>query len=105
MYSAVQKRARRTIKDCYAFIDGNMKQANTTYSVGDSFTGVDAFLLVFYPSGIRIKIDMDAGYPSYAALAQKLLKRESVIAARKVHVRMLGRSLDRIDRFHMLLSI
>lgn len=88
VYPLVKEKARQTIKDCYTFIDGKLKQANTAYSVGDSFTGVDAFLLVFYLWGIRIKIDMDAGYPAYAALAHRVLERESVIAAQKVHVRM-----------------
>lgn len=88
VYPAIKEKATQTIKDCYAFIDGKLQKANNAYSVGDSFTGVDAFLLVFYLWGIRIKIDMDARYPSYAALAHRLLQRESVIAARKVHVRM-----------------
>ncbi|KAL7813048.1 hypothetical protein V8C26DRAFT_171055 [Trichoderma gracile] len=87
-HTAVQEKARQTIKDCYAFIDAKLQQSGTTFSVGDFFTGVDAFLLVFYLWGIRIDIDMDGGYPSYAALARILLQRESVIEARKVHASM-----------------
>lgn len=88
LYPAVQEKAKQTIKDCYAFVDGKLRESKSTNSVGNSFTGVDAFLLVFYLWGIRVNIDMDADYPSYAALAQRLLQRESVIEARKFQVRM-----------------
>ncbi|KAM0517028.1 hypothetical protein ACHAPE_005140 [Trichoderma viride] len=88
LYAAVQERARQTIKDCYAFVDGKLSDSKSTNSVGDSFTGVDAFLLVFYLWGIRSNIDMDTDFPAYAALAHRLLQRESVVEARKVHGRM-----------------
>ncbi|PTB35746.1 uncharacterized protein TrAFT101_010592 [Trichoderma asperellum] len=88
LYPAVQEKARQTIKDCCAFVDGKLRDAKSTNSVGNSFKGVDAFLLVFYLWGIRFNIDMDTVYPLYAALAHRLLQRESVIDARKVHVRM-----------------
>ncbi|KAL6903187.1 hypothetical protein GGI43DRAFT_433246 [Trichoderma evansii] len=88
LYSAVQEKARQTIKDCCAFVDGKLSESKNTNSVGNSFTGVDAFLLVFYLWGIRVNIDMGTDYPAYAALAHRLLKRESVIEAQKVHVRM-----------------
>lgn len=87
VYPAVQEKAMQTIKDCYTFIDGKLHQAKGIYSVGISFTGVDASYLVFYLWGIRVKIDMEE-YPSYVALAHRLLQRESVVESRKVHVRM-----------------
>ncbi|KAL7920125.1 hypothetical protein ACQKWADRAFT_322445 [Trichoderma austrokoningii] len=88
LHAVVQEKARQTIKDCCAFVDGKLSQSKSTYSVGNYFTGVDAFLLVFYLWGIRANIDMDTDFPTYAALAHRLLQKESVIEARKVHVRM-----------------
>ncbi|PTB62674.1 hypothetical protein BBK36DRAFT_1128544 [Trichoderma citrinoviride] len=88
MYTVLIEKARQTIEDCYAFIDEKLKQSGAIFSVGDYFTGVDAFLLVFYLRGIRINVDMDGRYPSYAALAHNLLRRDPVIEAHKVHVQM-----------------
>jgi len=57
------------------------KRLSGTFSTGEDFTAVDAFLLVFYRWGNGIGIDMAATFPQYASFAGALLQRPSVAAA------------------------
>lgn len=51
------------------------------HAVGDSFTVVDPYLLVFYRWGDAHGFNMRENYPKYTNLVMELVKRESVRAA------------------------
>jgi glutathione S-transferase len=78
LYSNLQKHADVNIRDCYAEIEGRL---SGVHSVGNAFTVVDAYLLVFWRWGKNIGIDMGSEYPKYSALASAVLGRDSTKAA------------------------
>ncbi|KAH8669149.1 glutathione S-transferase [Xylariales sp. PMI_506] len=86
LYPAVREKSLEAVKDCYSLIDTKLKASGSMYAVGDAFTVVDPFLVVLYCWASRLGLEMEAAYPSYARYAKELLKSESVIEARKVHV-------------------
>ncbi|KAH8806133.1 glutathione S-transferase [Xylogone sp. PMI_703] len=88
LYPIVQKKGLQTIKECYTVIENKLTAAGSEYAVGNSFTIVDPFLLVLYRWASRLDIDMEADYPRYATWANRHWKRESVISALKVHVKV-----------------
>ena len=78
LYDSLKKRAVVTIRECFSDIEGKLSAA---HSVGNSFTVVDAFLLVFWRWGKSIGIGMEESYPKYSALASAVLDRDSTKAA------------------------
>ncbi|MGI6853101.1 glutathione S-transferase N-terminal domain-containing protein [Mesorhizobium sp. 1B3] len=78
VFENIRTKARRTIADCFETID---RRLSSTYSTGQNFTAVDAFLLVFYRWGNGIGIDVATAFPRYASFAEPLLQRPSVAAA------------------------
>jgi glutathione S-transferase len=46
--------------------------------VGQAYTAVDPYLLVFFRWGNRIGIDMRGGYPQWTAHAERVLQRPAV---------------------------
>jgi glutathione S-transferase len=78
IFDRLQAKAKSTIADCFATIEGKLSGAHST---GGAFTAVDPFLLVFYRWGNNIGLDMPATYPRYTALAHGLTRRASVAAA------------------------
>ena len=77
-FDGIRAKGRRTILDCFQLIE---RKAMTPYSVGDGFTAVDPYLLVFYRWGNGVGIDMSDACPRYTAFARELVQRESVKAA------------------------
>lgn len=78
VFEGIRARARRTIFESFDLVEHRLRGS---YSVGDGFTTVDPYLLVFYRWGNGIGIDMPATYPAYTALAHELVRRDSVAAA------------------------
>lgn len=76
LFPAVQAKGRENILENFAFIEGRLKGRN--WAVGNAFTAVDAYLLVFYRWGNRIGMDMRAGYPQWTAHAERMLQRPAV---------------------------
>jgi glutathione S-transferase len=77
-FDGIRAKGRRTILDCFQLIEGKV---TTPYSVGEGFTAVDPYLLVFYRWGNGVGIDMPGACPHYTAFARGLVQRESVKAA------------------------
>lgn len=75
LFPALQRRARQTIEDCFATIEGRLAEPR------EGFGAVDPYLLVFYRWGNGLGIDMAARYPHYGAHARKLVERPAVVAA------------------------
>jgi len=78
VFDSIKAKGRKTISECFETIESRI---SGSYSTGDGFTAVDPFLLVFYRWGNGIGVDMPKTYPSYTSFAQRLVERDSVIAA------------------------
>lgn len=75
-YDAVRARGREWAKECFDFIEGKLE--GKTHAVGDAFTAVDAYLLVFYRWGNMSKFEMRSNYPNYARVVDEVVKLEGV---------------------------
>ncbi|EDN02661.1 predicted protein [Histoplasma mississippiense (nom. inval.)] len=49
------------------------------HAIGDSFTVVDLYLLVFYRWGIAIELEIEKDFPKYTTLIANLVKRDAVV--------------------------
>jgi glutathione S-transferase len=54
------------------------KLQDRDYALGNSYSVVDPYLLVFFRWGNRMKIDMRTNYPTWTAHAQRLEKRSAI---------------------------
>jgi glutathione S-transferase len=79
-YDAIRAKGRETIDKSFEFIEEKLKGI---HAVGDTFTAVDAYLLVIYRWGSETGIDMQVKYPKYTSLVKEALKRDSVQVAIK----------------------
>lgn len=71
----MQKRARQNIEDCNAFIEANL--AGREWALGDRYTLVDPFLLVFYIWGLYIGLDLRK-HAAWTEHARRILQRPAV---------------------------
>ena len=81
-YPAVKESGRANYERCIADIEKTLQRQ--AYAVGDRFTVVDPFWLVFYRWGVRSSYDMRNRFPAYTAYAERLCGRPSVQRALKV---------------------
>jgi glutathione S-transferase len=78
VHESITARGRKTVAEYLATIDAKLLGS---HAVGDGFTAVDAFLLVFYRWGNLIGIDMPATYANYGRFAEGHARRASVVKA------------------------
>ncbi|KAF1849193.1 glutathione S-transferase [Cucurbitaria berberidis CBS 394.84] len=78
LYDAVRARGREWVKECFEFIEGKL-EGGRVHAVGEAFTVVDGFLLVFYRWGNRTQFGMRENYPNYARLVDGVIKRGAVM--------------------------
>jgi glutathione S-transferase len=76
MHDAVRVRGREWVKECFEYIEEKLEGKNQ--AVGDEFTVVDAYLLVFYRWGNLLKMGMRERYPNYARVVDRTVEREAV---------------------------
>ncbi len=76
-FKSIKAKSRKTISECFEVIESRL---SSQYSIGDGFTSVDPYLLVFYRWGNGIGVDMPKTYPSYTIFAQRLIQRDSIVA-------------------------
>lgn len=76
MYDGVRSKGRDHVKECFEYIEKRLEGRN--WAVGNDFTAVDAYLLVFYLWGNLLKMEMRHNYPSYADLMDNFIKQEDV---------------------------
>lgn len=76
LHDAVRARGREWAKESFQFIEEKLQ--GKTHAVGEAFTAVDAYLLVFYRWGNMAKFEMRSNYPNYARLVDEVVKREGV---------------------------
>jgi glutathione S-transferase len=77
-YESIRAKGRKTVEESFEYIEERLQG---THAVGDSFTAVDGFLLVFYRWGNQLEFDMRAKYPKFTSLVEEGLERDSVKAA------------------------
>ncbi|USP75006.1 Glutathione S-transferase GST-4.5 [Curvularia clavata] len=76
MYDVLRESGRNQAKECFEYVEKKLEGRN--WAVGDTFTLVDAYLLVFYRWGNMLKMEMRDNYPNYARLVDAVTKREDV---------------------------
>lgn len=77
-FDGIRTKGRQTISDCFALIEAKLR---APFAIGNAFTAVDPFLLVFYRWGAAIGLAMSTCYPRYSAFALALSERASVQSA------------------------
>jgi glutathione S-transferase len=75
-YAPVKESGGINYEQCLAEIEKHLKQQK--YSVGNCFTVVDPFWLVFYRWGVLAGYDMRNKFPAYTAHAERLCNRPGV---------------------------
>ncbi|KIX05265.1 uncharacterized protein Z518_06137 [Rhinocladiella mackenziei CBS 650.93] len=74
-YNSIKEKSVKTIAECFNHIEQNL---SGVHAVGDDFTAVDAFLLVFYRWVARFNWDLQGQYPKYTKLVVEVVKRKAV---------------------------
>ncbi|KAJ5770678.1 glutathione S-transferase GST-6.0 [Penicillium nucicola] len=77
-FDSLKQKGRELVRECFESIE---KKLVGVHAVGERFTAVDAYLLVFYRWGGEVGFDMKMLYPKYAALATEVLARPSAVSA------------------------
>jgi glutathione S-transferase len=78
-FPPVQASGQANFQRCLGEIDAHLSRS--AFAIGDRFTVVDPFWLVFYRWGVRQKYDMKTHYPAYTRYTEDLSQRPSVVAA------------------------
>jgi glutathione S-transferase len=69
-------KGKQHLSSAFALIESKMKEH--LWAVGDHYSVVDPYLLVFYRWGNRMRIDMQNSYPAWTAHARRLEARPAV---------------------------
>lgn len=76
MYPAVEAKGRADVLDHFGVIEGRL--SGRDWAVGNAYTYVDAYLVVFFRWGNRIGLDMRADYPDWSRHAERVAARPAV---------------------------
>lgn len=76
MHEPLVGKGKEHLLSAFELIETKLKGRN--WAVGDRYSVVDPYLLVFYRWGNRMAIDMRNGYPAWTAHALRLEAREAV---------------------------
>jgi glutathione S-transferase len=76
MFDAIRAKGREHVRECFKYIEKNLE--GKTWVVGDSFTVVDAYLVVFYRWGNMLKMGMRETYPSYTRAVDGVVAQDDV---------------------------
>ena len=76
-YAAVQGKGQQNVREQYAYIETLLGDGRD-WALPGAYSVVDPYLLVFYEWGVRIGIDMAAGYPAWRRLTLRTLQRPAV---------------------------
>lgn len=76
MYPPLIEKGKEHLASAYTLIE--TKLTDRTWAVGDHYSVVDPYLLVFYRWGNRMSLDMQSNYPAWTAHARRLEAREAV---------------------------
>ncbi|KAH7113224.1 glutathione S-transferase [Dendryphion nanum] len=76
VHGGIRDKARKNVQDGFELIESKLESG---FAVGDGFTAVDAYLLVFYRWGNSVGFNMEKNYPKYTSLVEGVVKREKVV--------------------------
>jgi glutathione S-transferase len=76
LYPDLQAKGRADVLDHYASIERRL--GSRDWAMGNAYTFVDAYLLVFFRWGNRIGLDMRADYPGWTRHAERVAARAPV---------------------------
>ncbi|MGO4387132.1 glutathione S-transferase family protein [Microvirga sp. 2YAF29] len=76
MFPPLVEKGEEHLSSAYALIEAKLTER--TWAVGDRYSVVDPYLLVFYRWGNRMSRNMQGAYPAWTAHARRLEKREAV---------------------------
>ena len=76
LYPPLQAKGRADVLDHFAAIERRL--ADRDWAVGNAYTFVDAYLLVFFRWGNRIGLDMMKSYPGWTHNAERVAARPAV---------------------------
>ncbi len=77
LHDVVKARGRAWVGECFSYIESQLSDGKK-FAVGEGFTVVDGYLLVFYRWGNLCGMEMGKNYPRYDKLVRGLLEVESV---------------------------
>ncbi len=75
-WSGVSEKGRKTVEEALEMIEGKLRKGS--WAVGEEFSVVDAYLLVFWRWGSEIGAIMEGRFPKFAGLIDRLVEREGV---------------------------
>lgn len=76
LFPQINAKGRENVLDCFRFIDARL--AGRHWAVGQAYTVIDPYLLVFYRWGNRIGLTMRSDYRHWAAHTERVLARPAV---------------------------
>ncbi|MFD2262070.1 glutathione S-transferase family protein [Lacibacterium aquatile] len=76
MYPPLVQKGKEHLAAAHAMIEEKLE--GRTWAVGDQYSVVDAYLLVFFRWGNRMQIDMQQRYPAWTAHARRMEGRDAV---------------------------
>lgn len=76
MYPPLIVKGKEHLASAYGLIEARL--TDRTWAVGDHYSVVDPYLLVFYRWGNRMSLDMPGTYPAWTTHARRLEEREAV---------------------------
>lgn len=85
MHPNVQEKGKQTIRECFDFIEAKLRSDGRRFAIGQNYSIVDPYLLVFYFWGQEIELGMASDYPKFTEWAENMKTRDSVIRAQELH--------------------
>jgi glutathione S-transferase len=79
LFEQISAKGRQNVADAYSLIESKLQ--DRSWAVGDAFSCVDPFLLVFYMWGNRIGMSMRTLYPAWTVHTESTYARPAVRAA------------------------
>ncbi len=76
-FAQLKAKGETNIRDQYAYIECLLADGRE-WAVANGYSVVDPYLLVFFHWGRRIGLDMQAGYPAWTRLTERLVARPAV---------------------------
>lgn len=77
-YSSIKRQGMLNLESSYQMIEQKLQELPDLWVIGNSYSIVDAYLLVFYRWGNRLGLDMKPTFPVWTKHALALLEREAV---------------------------
>jgi len=78
-HGSIQAQGMRNLQSSYQQIEEKLSNTNSVWVNADSYSIVDAYLLVFYRWGNRLDLNMKSQFPNWTQHALAMLDRKAVL--------------------------